>query len=707
MSRAIRGAACAVLLTWSASAVGQAPADDDPEPPRDIGLVERTGTRLAQIDVTALGTPEALASLTADDFVVKINRGRLTAFRLDRQCLDGPATAATAADAAATAGAGQDAADVAGRVAPAGPASYLLYFDQSHLTMAGRRRAIDLARDLVPEILARPGDRAMIVSNAARLAVVEPFSDDPETLLEALGRLDHDSSQFDVFPSQEDERVAEVLRTLNEEELVQTATAIARQHGRDERLRTERSVRRLTAALGQLVDVEPPKAVIYFADTLRKNAGEHYLSFFGGSLREQQSSLGLLDTDSFEAGAVFDRMINTAAAQSIRFYTVQAEGLMNYLDPIRPTSRGQALARTGSGTSRIRLHHAQDTLSDIAAETGGAAFLNGVPARRIAERITADAACLFLISFDPTPFREDSALRVKVELRDRPDVELRVRGRIVLPSEETRRTSRILRAFSAPDAISDPFDVRPLVVPTGHVDGEWSALLQVAVPATPFQGATWDIGATLVRGDDVRHESSGRLSLSGPDVPVVYEAEVLIGDGVNEVVAVAHEASSGLIASSRLDLEWPRLERDPLLAGPTAVMQPVAGAFLRDGDAGVRASGALALSPGDAVDAARPTAFVTLACRGRRDETPPVVTRRLVGAGTVDFPDQALETGDDRCAQLRDVIPGGTLGPGGYRYEVRLLLGERVAAERIVDVVVAGSAGDPAEPVADIEDDPS
>ena len=44
--------------------------------------------------------------------------------------------------------------------------------------------------------------------------------------------------------------------------------------------------------------------------------------------------------------------------------------------------------------------------------------------------------------------------------------------------------------------------------------------------------------------------------------------------------------------------------------------------------------------------------------------------RELVGEASTPLPQLTLDFGTDRCAQLRDVIPAGTLGEGRYRYRV-------------------------------------
>ncbi|HXV77683.1 MAG TPA: hypothetical protein VD788_15320, partial [Candidatus Polarisedimenticolaceae bacterium] len=185
----------------SAATAARAQSDrTERDRPREIGLEERAGRSLAQIDITVVGPPEIVRSLTADDFKIRVQLERVDEFELDRLC--GAATAA----------------GTAGAVLPsAGPpgASYLFYFDQPHLTMGGRLRAIEIARALVDELISG-GNRAMLVSNARRSEILEPLTTDRDALHARLDELAEDRDQWDLYAHNEDARVEEVVRSLND-----------------------------------------------------------------------------------------------------------------------------------------------------------------------------------------------------------------------------------------------------------------------------------------------------------------------------------------------------------------------------------------------------------------------------------------------------------------------------------------------------------
>lgn len=664
-SRTLVPASMALLLLGAVPIIvpQDAPSTTDEPRPRKIGLEERAGTRLAQLDITVIGSAEAITRLTPEDFKVKIHFRRITEFQFDRLCTPRvPDRKEKKSEAEETSIA----------AAPGPAASYLFYFDQAFLTMEGRLRSLEVARTLVDRLITDTS-RGMIVSNARRTEIVQRLTSDRELLKSKLQQVENDRDQWVMYAQLEDERVQDVVEALNWSSglggsVLHGAISKARLYQKEERWFTDRNLRRLTVTLGQLVDLESPKALIYFGDTVRSNPGEHYLSFFGERRRQTEPTLSAMSLDALTGSLAFDEVINEASAQGIRIYAVEARGLASPIDNER--TRPLAMTSTGGGASdsRIRLTDTHRTLDNMASETGGRSFLHGVRPAKIADRILDDSSCVYLLSFDPEGLPQDEPLPVRISL-EREDVDMRVRGRIVIQSESARRTSEILRAFSSPDSIPDPFTVQTGVVPTGFRNGTYSALLQISVPGSPLQGATWDLGGSLVSDQKVRDKASGRLSASGPNVPVIFEHEISFKPGAYEVVAVAHEERSGLVASSETGVEWPQLKGGDPRVGPIAVLQPASGAFLREGQ--TRRSGSLFVPETDPVFSSRPTAFVGIVCRGKGRQSV-TAERRLVGDKVHEFPALELEIDEQPCAQVRDVIPSNTLMPGYYRYEIQL-----------------------------------
>jgi hypothetical protein len=614
--------ACLALLSLALlAATDEAPSS----PPIDLGVTEETGTVLGQIDVTLTGEPEALAQVGPGSFELWVGGRKVERFLADGLC--------PAADpVASTVGPSTERVEP-----PRHPATWILYFDQPHLTFAGRARAIRLARESLPHIL-RPGDRAAILSNAGGLATVHPMTEDLSALLASLDRLEKDRKQFDVYANQEDSRVAcfspnsadvcpEAVPELQTDIITMVNRFVS-----EERWRMQRDLSRLSMAIGQLSDVQQPKGVLYFADTTRRNPGDHYLSFLSDRMVAQ---LGW----SFGGELAFDRVLRQAAALGIRFYTVEAQALQG---------------------SSIRLRHAQGTLQSMAAETGGRAFVNGVSAKRLVSGLAEDRGCLWLLSFDPEGLRRDVALPVRVDV-DVPGVKVQARGLTVIRSHSRAVTDRLLAHFAT--ATEGPSPLRAVFVPLAWKNGRYSTLLQVVAPPTSLPTATWDLGASVVATERVVAETSARTGVAAAGVPVALETIVELKPGPFEMVAVAREITTEKVFSSRTEGTWPDPEDALAEIVQPVVLQPGPGAFTRDGQ--IRKSGSLVHGKDDPLDASRPTALVALVCRSKMVKTPLDVTRVLEGASPVEFPSLALDLKDERCGQVRDMIPAKTLDRGG------------------------------------------
>jgi hypothetical protein len=652
------------------STLAQEPADQ----PREIGLKESAASRLVQIDVSVDASRETLETLTADDFDLVVNSRFIDDFLVDYSCPDlGTAGSAPGAEDDPSSSTGQTTGDSVPTEAATATARtrYLFYFDQVHLTLEGRQRALDMARTLVPRLLAE-GSVASVISSAEELETYADRSGDPEEILSAIDDLERDRKQWSPWAQLEDKRVEEVYRSFDTD--LDHAIATARRYQQEERWQSEKALRRLAMVLGRLADAPPPKAVIYFADTMRPNAGEHYSYLFAAN--SLNTTLAQMNSDGLTARNPYDRVIEAAGAYGIRLYTIQAQGLVarsGTLGTARMGLSGSGAGVTGGASAAPasqKLSDAQNGLAGFALETGGRAFLNGAPSRRVADYIRRDLSCPLLISFRADGLPEDRALPVTLRVL-RAGVEAKTRGQIVIQSETKQRTARLMAAFAAPEQKQDERGLRGAVVPTHYEDGKYSALVQLNVPASPLSGAVWDMGASLISKGRVQYDTAGRIKLSRPGLPVVFETEMEFPPGEFEIAAVAHETTADQIASGQISGTLPDPRDQPASLAPVTVLQPQMGAFLRDGAS--RESGPVAVSLTQPLRTDVPTALVGMVCRNRPKKDRFLVERALEGEGRVSFPALQLDSTEERCTQFRDLIPAGTMTSGGFAYEVRVM----------------------------------
>ncbi len=677
--RALAGAVVALVATAAGAA----------EEPKRIGLVEKAGSHLAQIDVTLTGKPEVLESLGPDDFSVRVLFRQIGDVIVDRVCQ-------SAAQIPKSEPAGASPAPAVARTITvrSRPATYLFFFDQTHLTMAGRQRALDLSREIIPKLVTGEST-GMIVSSARELATIAPLTASAPKLLEAIDRLEKDRKQWSPYAQLEEQRVDDVLKILDDPMGgVHQAIGRARSYQAEESWEMQKSLNRLSMVMGALSEVDPPKGVFYFADTMRARPGGHYLSLFSNA-QQSYDSADQLQADARFGSLTMDRIITEAAANGIRFYPIEAQGLVS-LSMSQGVGFGASYyANNSKLPSSIRIHDAQDTLTSMALETGGQAFLNGVVGSKIAGRVLADLSCVFLLSFDASSLPVDEPLPIRVQV-SKPGVSVQARGRLVIQSESSRLTSRILAAFSTPQVTRSDVPLEVRVIPTGYTGGSFGALVQLLVPGSRYSGASWDLGASVLSHGQVGADSSTRLEVSAAGVPLVFEQEMRFAPGQYEIVAVAHETTTDQITSKQADGAWPDLRDVPAAVGPIAVLQPMAGLFRRSG--ATTSHGFTARGDGEPVAPDSPTAFVTLVCRGADQRGSLRAERRLVGETSVDFDSQTLDLGGELCAQIRDLVPAKTMGAGEFRYEVRVLKGEQEIARGERKFLVVAAPATPEAP---------
>jgi len=286
----------------------------------------------------------------------------------------------------------------------------------------------------------------------------------------------------------------------------------------------------------------------------------------------------------------------------------------------------------------------------------------------MASQINDDMSCVYLLSFDPKGFPQDKPLAVSVTVK-RPKVRAAVRGRLVIQSEESRLTARVLSAFATAHESPGAAVLRAGVVPVSYADGHFKARVQVAVPGSVVPDATWDLGASLVTKGAVWQDGAGRVEVKQPGVPVAYERDMEFSSGEFELVAVAPEVTTDTLLSHQTAGRFPDIDADRVSLAPIAVSQQAHGGFLRNGTS--LTQGVLVVPEGDALQPGLPTAIIALVCRAKDQKGRLTVSRTLVGETETPVGTTELDLGkDERCGQIVDLIPAKFLGPGSYRFTI-------------------------------------
>ncbi len=656
------------------------------EEPVASGMVESAERRLIQLDVSF--TPKKkdvgliVPELGPQDFDLVINTRPIRIDYADRICN------VEQREVAVTVEPGLPGEPVTPR-AVRQPYTFIFYIEHALLTMRGQNVALEMAEDLIPELIV-DGNRGMVISSGRKL-VQTGFSTDPEPLLEAIQRVRKDTAQWSEYAYAQGEE-------LRYEEIVELPTIgsqriAARAYQLEEMRLTSNRFRRLSATLGSLAQTDPPKAIFYFADMARQRPGEHFIKTFGSP---EGVPDGAYSVDSPMAHSfAFDQVLNEANAQGVRLYTIQAQGMQ--VIPVGAASR----RTTGAPAGRSRLEEAEDTMRGFALETGGEMFFGGTDAStmgRVRKAVERDFSCFYLLSFHATDLPEDQPLRVLLRMRDTENglaadsrFALRTRGQLVVQSAASREQSLLLAAHLVSGAVdADPG--RSVAIPLGFVDGTYQALVQTVVQGTDLSGGAvtdclWDLGMTHVFKQDVADDVSARVGASHPATPIVLETVWEFQPGTSEIISVGREHRLGQLTTAQLAVDWPDPDKARWSVTATTVVQEIEGVFLRksgDREEDLRRHGPVGVGQaGVRVD--HPAFLVGLVCRGARVKEDVWVQRRLVGASTAEFEPLKWEFSGERCVQIRDLVRAGQLGRGDFNYEVRIFDNEQLEGQPLAE----------------------
>jgi hypothetical protein len=607
------------------------------EEPQPTALTEKVEKRLVQLDVAVEGDPDAIRAITAKDFALYVGEHEIQGLIVDRLCGDEPAPPPS------------EGALPVPTAAPKRPrATFVFFFDQPHLTMAGRVLSLDLARELITRLIV-DGNRASIVSNGKRLITVVPMTDDPKALIEGLGRVRRDLRNWDSYAITEDSRRGDVLLAA----IPGVCPPLARTYAREEWSEARRGTVRLATTLSSLTEVAAPKGLIYFGDTLRQKAGLHYLQIFPAECAREISSATMVPS----AAAEFDALTAEATARNVHFFTVQAEGM------------------SSSTTQRER--QAQDALIGLAAETGGEAYLGGASNEYIGRRIEGRASCALLISFPAGDLPRDKAMNVTLTLNAR-NVKIRTQGRIMVPSAEAIERARLLAAFVDPGA-SDDGSLRALIIPRSGDGKTWKVSVQLRLRPTGLPDNSAELGASIVRRDTVTDHFAASIATKSGSRSMVLERNVDIAPGEFSIVAVARDANRGDIGSSRLDASWPDPAKSEAVIAPIALIQTGPAAISKEGTGS--SSGALARDVDEMLDPSIGVSLTTVVCRGARTKNPVIVERWFDGGSRDQFTPMTIAETAEPCVQTVDAIPAGKLLPGVVDYHVIARVGDEIVAQ--------------------------
>jgi VWFA-related protein len=304
---------------------------------------------------------------------------------------------------------GAPAAQTAGGIVPPAPLTsedvaghrlLTLLFDTSSMQPEDVQKATDAAIKWVNEQMT-PADLVAVASIGSSLQVLTDFTSDKEQVQSALQSFS--GANGTAFASVDASTAATDEATASQTDDTTTTDASAQEldtFNNDVRLRA------LKTLAEALAPIQQKKAILYFSAGMQRNGTDNQVELRAA--------------------------VNAAVRANVAIYPVDARGLQAIVPggSARQGSRGGLSAFTGSAVASqfSTLAAQQETLTTLAADTGGTAFLDANDFGEAFGQVTKDISSYYILGYASTNGDRDGRYRrITVRLRGKSDAKVDAR----------------------------------------------------------------------------------------------------------------------------------------------------------------------------------------------------------------------------------------------------------------------------------------
>ncbi len=271
-----------------------------------------------------------------------------------------------------------------------------LVFDVSSMQPEDVQRAVDSAKKYVDTQMS-PADMVAIATVGSTLSVLTDFTADREKVSSALATLAFTDGTATEAPAASTAATDEAAAAATDDATPDTAELDL--FNNDVRLRALKTIAE------SLASIEQKKSILYFSAGMQRSGQDNQV--------ELRSA------------------INAAVRANVAIYAVDTRGLQAVVpggDARQASGRGQALF-SGRGVQQqySQLASSQDTLTSLAADTGGRAFTDSNDFGEAFARVQRDMSAYYLLGYSSTNAVKDGRFR-RIQVRVKRDG-LRVEAR--------------------------------------------------------------------------------------------------------------------------------------------------------------------------------------------------------------------------------------------------------------------------------------
>jgi VWFA-related protein len=532
--------------------------------------VFRSGVNIVLVDVVVRDKKGApVANLTSNDFQLfedgKPQQILTFSYEEISKTAQPIERASVLAAAAGTAGAPRVSAPAAAAGAPPAPVPLTsedvaghrlltLLFDTSSMQPEDVQKAADAAIKWVNEQMT-PADLVAVASIGSSLQILSDFTSDKEQVESVLHSFSgSDGTAFaavDSSTTATDEAVAGQSTDA-------TTTDVSAQEldtfNNDVRLRA------LKTLAEALAPIQQKKAILYFSSGMQRNGTDNQVELRAA--------------------------VNTAVRANVAIYPVDARGLQAVVPggSARQGSRGGLSAFSGSAVSSqfSTLAAQQETLTTLAADTGGTAFLDSNDFGEAFGQVTKDISSYYILGYVSTNGDKDGRYRrISVRLRSKSDLKVEAREGYYADRDFTH-TAKGDREVQLQEQLSMqiPATDVPMFVTAGWfrlASDRYYVPVSVAVPGSAVPPARGSEKVTLDVAGFIRDERNfpvGRIRDTMTVPPssadglaarqVLYQTGVSLPPGRFSLKIVVRENSTGQMGTFETRIVVPELKQAPV-----------------------------------------------------------------------------------------------------------------------------------------------
>jgi VWFA-related protein len=569
--RPVMSATVAFLL--AAGLTGGPAAQQQPEggaratPQQTPRQVFRSAREVISVDVIVRDRTGAIVrGLTAADFEVREDGKpqEILNFSFEEIRDTAPARMETAQLLAGVEEKLQEPAAVAPSGAPAPPAAaaaltsdtmagrrlITLLFDVSSMQPEDVQRAVDSAQKYVSDRMSA-ADLVAVVTISSTLTVLTDFTGDRARVASALAALGYTEGTATAPP--------EASTAATDEAAAAAADDAAAEASDLDMFNNDIRLRALKTLAETLAPIEQKKAIIYFSAGMQRSGQDNQVELRAA--------------------------INAAVRGHVAFYPIDTRGLQAVVpggDARQASGRGTAMF-SGRGVSQqyASLAASQDTLTSLAADTGGRAFTDTNDFGEAFARVQSDMSAYYLLAYSSTNPTRDGRYR-RIQVRTRRDG-LKVEARsgyfaerdFVHTSRGDRETQLQDQLFAAVSATDLPVMVNAAFFRMSP--DRYYVPVSLVVPgyAVPVANETDKVVLDvlgMVRDEQGRPLGRFRQTLQFPPgtgktlagKQVLYQSGVTLPPGRFSVKAVVRENATGLMGTYEAAIVVPELKKESL-----------------------------------------------------------------------------------------------------------------------------------------------